>query len=134
MTQITLPITTTAAICSGIILLLLTWKVIRLRRKGGVVLGDNNDRVLTKAIRGQANAAEQLPMALILMGLAEIQAASPVGLAVLAVILVAGRALHATYFAIDGTTWRLRFYGMLMTLIAQLGLIGLLITVLAGHP
>lgn len=123
MTNIALPITSVTSVCAGIILLCLTWKVITLRRKGGVVLGDNDDRVLTKAIRGQANAAEQFPMALILMGLAEAQGGHSVFLGLLALILIVGRCLHAAYFAIDGLTWRLRFYGMLMTLIAQAGLI-----------
>lgn len=126
MTAINLPVTSVAAICSGLILLLLTWKVIRLRRKGGVVLGDNDDRILAKAIRGQANAAEQLPMALILMGLAELQGTDTVVLAALALLLIAGRSLHAIYFAIHGSTWRLRFHGMLMTLFAQAGLVLLL--------
>lgn len=123
MTEISLPITTLAAVCGGLILLLLTWQVIKLRRKDGVVLGDNDDRVLTKAIRGQANAAEQIPMAVVMLGLAELQGAPSMLLGVLAVTLIVGRGLHGIYFAVNGLTWRLRFYGMLMTLTAQLGLI-----------
>lgn len=126
MPTIALPITSLTAICSALILLVLTWKVITLRRKDGVVLGDTGDRVLTKAIRGQANAAEQLPMALILMGLAELQGANVVSLTALAAILLLGRGMHAAYFGIHGLTWRLRFYGMFLTLIAQGGLIILL--------
>ncbi|MEM9785307.1 MAG: MAPEG family protein [Pseudomonadota bacterium] len=123
MTVIHLPITSLTAMCGAIILLTLTWKVIGLRRKGGVVLGDNGDRVLTKAIRGQANAAEQFPMALIMLGLAELQSANSAVLGVLALTLIIGRSMHAAYFGIHGLTWRLRFYGMFMTLIAQGGLI-----------
>ncbi|MDX8351051.1 MAPEG family protein [Cognatiyoonia sp. IB215182] len=126
MLEISLPVTSMTAICAALILLVLTWKVIMLRRKDGVVLGDTGDRVLTKAIRGQANAAEQLPMALILMGLAELQGAYGVALTALAAILLIGRGMHAAYFGIHGLTWRLRFYGMFLTLIAQGGLIILL--------
>ncbi len=129
--MISLPITSLTAIVAGAVILLLTIKVIKLRRKDGVVLGDNGDRVLTKAIRGHANAAEQLPIALILMGLAELQDASTSILGVLAAILIVGRSLHAIYFGIAGIHWRCRFYGMALTLLAQIGLlVTLAITVL----
>ena len=118
-----LPITSLTAIAAGILLLILTSQVIRLRRRHGVVLGDNGDRAIAKAIRGQANAAEQLPMALILMGLAEMQGAPAVLLILMALTLLLGRIMHGYYFAVDGVTWRLRFWGMLLTLIAQGGLI-----------
>ena len=132
MTLPELPITSLAAIANGLMLFLLTVRVIVLRRRDGVVLGDNDDRVLTKAIRGQANAAEQMPMALILLGLIEAQGGSPIAAAGLAILFTAGRALHGLYFAVNGTSWRLRFYGMLMTLAAQGGLLAaLFVTLLA---
>jgi len=117
--MISLPITSFTALFTGALILLLTIKVVQLRRRDGVVLGDNDDRALAKAIRGQANAAEQLPIALILMGLAELQGGGTLLLLLAAALLVIGRILHAIYFAIHGTHWRLRFYGMWMTLAAQ---------------
>ena len=127
-----LPITSLTALAAALIILILTARVIVLRRRDGVVLGDNGDKVLTKAIRGQANAAEQLPIALILLALAELQGAAPVLLIPLALTLITGRVMHAVYFAVDGTNWRLRFWGMLLTLLAQGGLIlALLLTQLA---
>ena len=125
--MISLPITSFTAFFAGLLILLLTIRVVQLRRRGGVVLGDNDDRALAKAIRGQANAAEQLPIALILMGLAELQGAGTLLLLLAAALLIAGRILHAIYFAIHGTHWRLRFYGMWMTLAAQ----GALLVILA---
>ena len=126
-----LPITSTTAVFAGVLILLLTIKVIRLRRGGGVVLGDNDDRVLAKAIRGHGNAVEQLPIALIIMGLAEAQSGSTPLLVLSALLLVTGRVMHAVYFAIHGTHWRLRMYGMLLTMIAQgLLVLTLLLTVL----
>jgi uncharacterized membrane protein YecN with MAPEG domain len=129
MTDISLPITSLAAVANGVILLLLTARVIGLRRRDGVVLGDNNDRVLTKAIRGQANAAEQMPLALLLLALVEIQGGPVAALVTLALTLTVGRALHAIYFGAHGIPWRFRFYGMLLTLIAQAGLIATLLVV-----
>jgi uncharacterized membrane protein YecN with MAPEG domain len=128
LTELSLPITSLAAVINGIILLVLTYRVILLRRRDGVVLGDNGDRVLTKAIRGQANAAEQIPIAIVILALAELQGGHSAVLITLAFALTIGRASHAIYFGVHGTHWRLRVYGMLLTLIAQTGLI---LTVLA---
>lgn len=123
MTDISLPITSLAAVINGIILLALTYRVIILRRRDGVVLGDNGDRVLMKVIRGQANATEQMPIALLMLALAELQGGNSAVLIVLALSLTIGRASHAIYFGVHGTHWRLRVYGMMLTLIAQAGLI-----------
>lgn len=129
--MMSLPITSFTALFAGLLILLLTIRVIQLRRRGGVVLGDNNDRALMKAIRGHANAVEQFPIALVMMGLAEIQGGSPALLGLIALVLIVGRTLHGAYFAIHGLHWRLRTFGMLMTMIAQGGLIfALLITLL----
>lgn len=130
--MISLPVTSSTALFAGIMILLLTVKVIQLRRRGGVVLGDNDDRTLAKAIRGHANAVEQLPIALILMGLAEAQGASQALLIAAACMLVLGRAMHGIYFAIHGTHWRFRFFGMWLTLAAQIGLILILALTLLG--
>lgn len=127
MPEITLPITSVAAICLACMHLALTWRVITIRRRDGVVLGDNDDRVLTKAIRGQANAAEQIPLALIMLGLCELQQSPFLLLCTLAAVFVAGRIMHAVYFGVHGTPWHLRVYGMLLTLIGQAGLVGTLI-------
>lgn len=122
-----LPVTSVTAVFAGVLILLLTIKVIQLRRRGGVILGDNDDHALTKAIRGHANAAEQLPIALIIMGLAELQGGNTPLLLFSALSLVAGRVMHGVYFAVDGMHRRPRMYGTLLTLISQ----GLLVLTLA---
>ena len=127
-----LMITSMAAIANGAIFLWLTWSVIAVRRRDGVVLGDNADRALTKKIRGQANAAEQMPLALILMGLIEVQGGGGWVLGLLAAVFTIGRAMHGAYFAIPGLTFQLRFWGMLDTLSAQAGLIVLLAWTVLG--
>lgn len=132
MPPLSLPVTTLAAILNGLILLVLTFRVIVLRRRDGVVLGDNNDRVLLKAIRGQANAAEQIPIAIVMLALLELQGGAMVVLVALAGLLTIGRLMHAIYFGVHGTTWRLRIYGMLLTVIAQGGLMLALAVTLLG--
>jgi len=121
--MISLPITSITAFLAGTIILLLAIKVIQFRRRDGVVLGDGDNRAMTKAIRGHANAVEQVPIALILMGLAEVQGGSPFLLTLCAVALIIGRIAHGIYFAHDGTHWRLRMVGMALTLLAQIGLL-----------
>ncbi len=123
MQDIMLPITSLTAIFLACLHLALTWRVITIRRKDGVVLGDNDDRVLTKAIRGQANAAEQIPLGLILLGLSELQGGPFMLLCVLALVFTAGRTMHAVYFGVPGTPWPLRFYGMFLTLVGHAGLV-----------
>jgi uncharacterized membrane protein YecN with MAPEG domain len=118
-----LPITSITALFAGVLILALTIIVIRIRRRDGVVLGDNDNRVMAKAIRGQGNAVEQLPIALILMGLAELQGGNDALLWLCAGLLIIGRCLHGVYFAVHGTHWRFRMFGMLLTMIAQAGLI-----------
>ena len=126
MADFTLPVTSLAAVATGVIYLILTWRVIRMRRADGIVLGDNGDRIMAKRIRGHANAAEQMPMALIVMALTELQGGNGMALAILAALFTLGRALHAIYFTRHGTHWRFRVWGMSATLIAQAGLLVLL--------
>jgi uncharacterized membrane protein YecN with MAPEG domain len=68
---------------------------------------------------------------LIVMGLSEAQGAALPLLAAPAILLIVGRIMHAVYFAIHGTHWRMRAYGMLLTMIAQAALLlALLVAIL----
>jgi len=118
MPNFPLPITAWSAVILGAFFQWLTFRVIGVRRKDHILLGDGGDHVMNKKIRGQANAAEQIPISLILLGLSETLLPGMVPL-VIAGILVVGRLMHGTYFAIHGLNFRLRFYGMLLTLVAQ---------------
>ncbi len=112
------PVTAWSTVVLAVLFQWLTFRVIGVRRKDHIVLGDGGDHVMNKKIRGQANAAEQIPISLILLGLTEYVIPGLVPL-VIAVVLIVGRVMHGIYFTIHGTNFRLRFYGMLFTLIAQ---------------
>ena len=118
MTDFSLNITAWSALILGVLLLILTFRVIGDRRSKKIVLGDDGDKVMIKKIRGHSNACEQIPMALILLGFVEYLQGSTYAL-IIATILITGRILHAIYFSFDGINWRFRFFGMLMTLISQ---------------
>lgn len=121
------PLTVTAAttLILGVVYLFLTFVVIRHRRADKVAIGDNDDKVLAKKIRGHANAAEQIPMGLIIIGLNEAMNSAPTAM-FLAALLVIGRILHAIHYTRKGTPLSFRAFGMMLTLLSQiLGLVGL---------
>ena len=79
----------------AIMYVVLSARVILLRRKSGIVLGDSGDISLTRRQRVHANFAEYAPLALVLLLIAEIQGTGAYALHSLCVILIVGRVLHA---------------------------------------
>lgn len=71
----------------------LSVRVVNLRWRG-MGFGDNGDLGVIRVIRGQANFAEYVPLALLLMGLLEIGHQSIYLLHALGVMLVVARLLH----------------------------------------
>lgn len=63
------------------------------RVKAGI--GDGGDHELLKRIRAHANALENLPLALLLLLLLELDHTRPLWLHVFGCVLIAGRILHA---------------------------------------
>ena len=56
---------------SGILLIFLSWNIIRIRRKRQVALNDGGHLDLQRAIRAQANFSEFTPIFLILLFICE---------------------------------------------------------------
>ncbi|MEM7241751.1 MAG: MAPEG family protein [Pseudomonadota bacterium] len=124
MSTLPLTITSITAILLAALYVFQTFSVIAVRRSAGIPFGhgkDAEDRKLLKRARGHSNMAEQMPLFLILVGLMEFQGLMPASALIpLAALFVIGRALHAIYFLDIGLTHRLRLFGMLFTLIAQI--------------
>lgn len=109
-----LPITSlTAAIC-GLALVVLAIITGMQRTKTKTLLGFGTDDVLLKRIRAHGNFSETVPIALILMALAEFQGAGQTLVCITAALLLVGRGLHI--LGILGTVMWARGLGMLMTL------------------
>lgn len=108
---------------AGLIYLWLTWAVIRYRRSGKISLGDGDNPAMAKSIRGQGNAAEQMPLILIMLGLTEMLGAPGFALHLVGIAFIAGRLLHGLHFNGHIGFWA-RPAGMLLTLIAT-GLLAL---------
>jgi uncharacterized membrane protein YecN with MAPEG domain len=100
----------------ALIYISLTWAVISRRRGDKISLGDGGNDRFAKVIRGQVNAAEQMPIIIIMLALAEMLGAPAVALHVLGVMIVVGRLLHALHFNGKGP-FIFRPIGMLLTLL-----------------
>lgn len=100
------------------VLIFLSLRVIRTRRTAKVALGDGGDQGLLRASRAQANFAEYVPMALLLIGFAELQGAPVLAIHGLGVVLLAGRLVHAYGVSQQEEDCRLRVRGMQLTFLA----------------
>ena len=123
-----LPITAIFAGLLALWLIFLQSKVVGFRRGHRVSLGDAGDEMGERLIRAHGNAAENIPIFLILLGLAEGLGAPAWVVAATGALFTLGRFLHGLHFFKVRKGFTMRFWGMLMTLIAialaALGAIG----------
>ncbi len=110
----------------------LSFRVIGMRRAAHVALGDGGDRLLMRRLRAHGNFAEYVPLAIVLMALAELQDTSVWILHFIGVVLIAGRLVHAYGVSQEPERIKLRVAGMVLTFtalitgaLANLGLGGL---------
>ncbi len=89
-----LPVTLTVAAAAGIGNFVLAMRIVQLRLKGKVLIGDGGDERLLARTRAQANFVEYTPFVLILMALIEAAGGSPRWLAITGGLFVAGRIAH----------------------------------------
>ena len=111
-----MPITALYAGLLALVLLVLSARVIGVRRAEKISLGDGDNRDLLASIRAHANFTEYTPMALMLMGLAESMKSSSLLLHGLGIALVAGRVAHAYALSQKPHVMALRVGGMVATL------------------
>lgn len=105
----------------------LSIRTIRLRGKLNVALGDGGQPLLTRAARAQANFAEYVPLALLLIYFLEALTTADLWIHLLCSILLLGRLVHAYGLSQVQENYRLRVFGMTCTFIvlisAALGLL-----------
>lgn len=116
-----MPITAFYASLLAFLFLLLSARVITQRREARVEIGMGESVELLRRARVHANFAEYVPMALLLLALAESLKVPSILLHLLGLGLVAGRAVHAYGLSQSPHNLRLRVMGMMLTL----GVIGL---------
>ncbi|MCI4660886.1 MAG: MAPEG family protein [Neomegalonema sp.] len=134
-----MPYPVTALFCglNTVIVLYLAIRVISLRRRHQVAIGDGGHGDLARAIRGHANAVETIPLILFLLLLSEGSEAPILVPLAFGTVTLIGRVLHGLHFAHpDQYSWRLRVLGMHLTiwplLAMALGLIFHALFALAG--
>jgi uncharacterized protein len=94
--------------------LVLAWRVIR-RRGHGISLGDGGDPVMLRVIRGHANFAEYVPLALLLMAILELSDFPAYVLHGLGATLLTGRLLHGYALSFADRFQFGRFWGTALT-------------------
>jgi len=95
--------------------LFLSVRVIRMRRRERIAVGDGGNVRLRRAIRVHANFAEYVPLALILAAFVELQQFSPLIIHLLCLALIIGRVVHAYGVSQEKEDYRLRVVGMALT-------------------
>ena len=132
-----MPITAFYAGLLAPLFVVLSIRVIGVRRREKIALGDGGNASLMRSMRVHANFAEYVPLALLLLLLAESVRTPGWLLHSLGVALVAARYVHAYGVSRSHENFKLRVFGMATTfsvlLIASLAcLIGAILPWLAG--
>ncbi|QFU24741.1 MAPEG family protein [Shewanella eurypsychrophilus] len=101
---------------TAILVVALAMRVVKLRRKHKIGIGDADNRELQLATRVHANLVENAPIAMVLLIVAELNGLSAVFLHVLGVTWVIGRFLHAVGLTKGRGGYHLgRFWGGLLS-------------------
>lgn len=109
-----------AALLAGLFFAL-SVRIVRLRRRLRVAVGDGGEPELLRAIRAHGNFAEYVPLTVLLLALAESQGNPPLLLHALGLALLAGRIAHAWGISRTAEELRYRVFGMAATFTALLG-------------
>jgi uncharacterized protein len=114
----TMPITTLSAGLLALLFIVLSLRVIGARRGANVAIGDGGNKTLARRARVHANFAEYVPMALLLMGLAESGGAAKTQIWMASGLLLVGRVVHAYGVSQEKEVLAFRVAGMGMTFAA----------------
>ena len=119
-----LKITGLYAALLAVLQLVLTLRVVVLRRRLRVGIGFGGQDELARAVRAHGNLTEVLPLALILMAAAETQGLGEPWLHAAGITLFIARHLHAPALSLHPGRSFGRFWGSTLTWLAILGLAG----------
>lgn len=115
-----LPVTAIFAGLMALWLVVLQFKVVGFRRTQKVSLGTGGDQMGERLIRAHGNAVETIPIFLILLAASETLGTPQWILIALGVVFTLGRLMHGVHFFKIRQGGKLRFYGMIMTLLATI--------------
>lgn len=119
------PVTAVYAGLLALWFIFLSFRVVQTRRSARVGIGSGGDSELARRVRVHGNAAEYMPIALILLLLAELNTALVWPLHVAGIALIAGRVAHFLGLGRTAGTSVGRVLGTALTWLAILLLAGL---------
>jgi uncharacterized protein len=99
----------------AVLFVYLSIRVINIRRDVRVGIGSSGNASLARAMRVQANFAEYVPIALLLLMMLELKSLMPLMLHGLGAALLTGRAVHAYGVSQEPENLRFRITGMMLT-------------------
>lgn len=99
----------------SVLFVVLCRNVIIYRRRQRIAIGAESDPDLLRRVRAQGNFAEYVPLALLLMGFAEMQGLAPLIIHGFGLALLAGRTIHAVGLSRSPEDLRFRTTGMVLT-------------------
>jgi uncharacterized membrane protein YecN with MAPEG domain len=108
----------------GILLIVLSLRVSFVRRDARIALGDGDNEVLQRRIRAHGNFVEFVPIALLLLALAEHTGLGSLFVHIFGIVLLAGRISHAYGICQTNEVFIFRMVGTLATL-TVIGLLSL---------
>jgi uncharacterized membrane protein YecN with MAPEG domain len=109
------PVTAFYAALLGLLLIFLSNRVSRNRKRSSVSLGHGDDADLERAMRAQGNFIEYVPFGLILMLLLESEVTQSWALHLFGLMLLTGRLLHAYGMTHPEGALNGRFWGTALT-------------------
>lgn len=110
-----LPISSLYAALLAVLLVFLGYRVTVFRRRHQVGIGMGEDRAMQRAVRVHANAAEYVPMAVVLLALLELQQLPAPLLHAFGGTLLLARILHLRGLGRSAGTTPERFWGTALT-------------------
>jgi len=122
-----LPVTSFYAALGALLLVGLAVRISALRRRHQVGVGHGEQPDLTRAVRVHGNAAEHIPIGLILLALLEIQGASFMALHLVGAVFLIARVLHAWGLGQSAGVTSQRTWGTLLTWVVLAGMAGWLL-------
>ena len=108
----------------GILLIVLSLRVSFVRRDARVAIGDGDNELLRRRIRAHGNFVEFVPIALLLLALAEHTGLGSLFIHLFGLVLLAGRIAHAYGICQTNEVFVFRMIGSLATL-TVIGLLSL---------
>ena len=108
-------ITALYAAIFGLLFVALSVRTLRVRGRLGILVGDDGNPQMLRAVRVHANFAEYVPFALLLIYFVEIGGASGRLIHAVCLCLLAGRLAHAYGVGQLHENLRFRVFGMAMT-------------------